>query len=429
MTTPEILAWATAIASTGQGSESAGTAISNTMSDIETAVSSGGDKLQAFADVAGMSAEEFATAWNETPSDAMQAFIEGLKRINEEGGSVDGTLQNLGITGVRQKQALQGLTQTCDTLNDSLTMSEDAWNGVGDEWGEAGDAAREAGQKSEGFSGTLQILKNSANELGYEFGQALIPFMQIATVAIQELTDMFADAPTPIKNLIVVLGLLGVASGPVITAYSSLSNIFQEHKKNAAAAAAAQKTMAASTATATTSATAASGAFSKANIQAKAMAVGTKAAAVAMNALKVAAGVGALVALQLLLKLLVMLIPMRRTLKRQPLLNTAVRSINTAQAQTSLDELSGSADSTALSLEDLIAKQAELADTITQRNQEVVNSQGMLEGYRDVINQLAGSSDLATEDVALCKRRLMALMTYAVAITKLFKTLLALGSS
>lgn len=401
MTTPEILAWATAIASTGQGSESAGTAISNTMSDIETAVSSGGDKLQAFADVAGMSAEEFATAWNETPSDAMQAFIEGLKRINEEGGSVDGTLQNLGITGVRQKQALQGLTQTCDTLNDSLTMSEDAWNGVGDEWGEAGDAAREAGQKSEGFSGTLQILKNSANELGYEFGQALIPFMQIATVAIQELTDMFADAPTPIKNLIVVLGLLGVASGPVITAYSSLSNIFQEHKKNAAAAAAAQKTMAASTATATTSATAASGAFSKANIQAKAMAVGTKAAAVAMNALKVAAGVGALVALQLIIEALGDAYTNAQNFEKATTgLNTAVRSINTAQAQTSLDELSGSADSTALSLEDLIAKQAELADTITQRNQEVVNSQGMLDGYRDVINQLAGSSDLATEDVA-----------------------------
>lgn len=398
MTTPEILAWATAIASTGQGSESAGTAISNTMSDIETAVSSGGDKLEAFAEIAGMSAQEFADAWNNTPSDAMQAFIEGLKRINDEGGSVDGTLQSLGITGVRQKQALQGLTQTCDTLNDSLTMSEDAWNGVGDEWGEAGDAAREAAQKSEGFSGTLQILKNSAAELGYEFGQALIPFMEAATTAIQVFTDAFKAAPDPIKGLAVAVGLLGVASGPAITGYSSFANLMSEHKKNAAAATAAQKAMNTSTEVAGTAAALAGNNFEKSSKKAKLLAVQTKAASVAMTGLKVAAGVGGVVAVSMLAdQLMKAYAHMENLNKATDGLSEATRSINTSQAQNNLTGLSDSADDTALSLDALIEKQAQLADTIIERNQEVANNKGMLDEYKSVIDELGGQSDLTAD--------------------------------
>lgn len=404
MTTPEILAWATAIASTGQGSESAGTAISNTMSDIETAVSSGGDKLQAFADVAGMSAQEFADAWNNTPSEAMQAFVEGLKRINEEGGSVDGTLQGLGITGVRQKQALQGLTQTCDTLNDSLTMSEDAWNGVGDEWGEAGDAAREAAQKSEGFSGALQILKNSANELGYEFGQAMIPFIEAATAAIQIFTDAFKAAPGPIRELAVVIGLLGVASGPAITGYSSLANAVGQHKKNAAAAAAAQKAMNASTEAAGVAAAVAGTNFDTSSKKAKLLAFQTKAASVAMKAFKIAAGGIAVAALAILGDQLIKAYEHSQNLTKATTgLEDAVSSINTTQAQGDLSELAGVSGSTALSVEELTQKSAELADTISERNQEVVNNSAMLEEYGSVIDELAYKEGLTKDEAARLK--------------------------
>lgn len=407
MTTPEILAWATAIASTGQGSESAGTAISNTMSDIETAVSSGGDKLQAFADVAGMSAEEFATAWNETPSDAMQAFIEGLKRINEEGGSVDGTLQDLGITGVRQKQALQGLTQTCDTLNDSLTMSEDAWNGVGDEWGEAGDAAREASQKSEGFSGALQILKNSAAELGYEIGQAMIPFIEAATTALQVLTDAFKAAPEPIRNLAVVIGLLGVASGPAITTFSSLAEVIKSHKKNSSAASAAQKAMNVELIAGGTAASNTGKKFDKASIKAKALAVQTKAASVAMTAMKVAAGVGAVAGLSVLIDAIMKYAEYASNSEKATRgLVDATKSINTTTAQSNLTGLSNTADNTALSLEELMEKQAQLADTILERNQEVANNSGMLDEYKAVIEELGNKSSLTAEESGKLKTAL-----------------------
>lgn len=68
MSTPDVLALASSIASTGQKSEAAGTAIANTMSDIETAVSAGGDGLQAFAETANMTAENFANTWKKDPT-------------------------------------------------------------------------------------------------------------------------------------------------------------------------------------------------------------------------------------------------------------------------------------------------------------------------------------------------------------------------
>ena len=233
MTTPEILAWSSTIASTGQGTEAAGTAISNTIRDIETAVAKGGDALQGFADVAGTSAEEFKSSWESSPSDALLAFIDGLNRIEDNGGSAITTLGELGITASRQTQAIQGLMQmingTSDgvtSLRDNLTMSQDAWDGVSDKWGEAGDAAREADAKAEGFSGQLSILQNVAQNLGSEFGNALVPLLQIATDALQGLYDIVSDLPDGFKQAILMVGGLAGVLGPLILLGKGVGEFF-----------------------------------------------------------------------------------------------------------------------------------------------------------------------------------------------------------
>ena len=240
-TTPEILAWATAIAATGQKSEAAGTAISRTMSDIETAVAQGGDSLEQFAEVAGKSSEDFAKMWKENASGAMKAFVEGLRRIKEEGGSVDATLESMKITSVRQKQALEGLTQTVGTLNDAITMSEDAWYGVSDQWGQAGDAAIEAQKKSEGFSGQLGILKNNAQMLGAVFIESLAPAMKILNELLQKVYDATKDWSDEAKLLVVaILGLITVA-GPLATIIGPIATVTRTLGSDSQKAASAMK--------------------------------------------------------------------------------------------------------------------------------------------------------------------------------------------
>ena len=206
MSTPDLLAWSAAIASTGAKSEAAATAIANTMTGIESAVAGGGDELQAFADIANMSAEEFADAWNNDPTVALKGFIEGLKELEDSDESAISALEKMGIKGVRQKSNLLALTSTIDNLNDALTMSNDAFNGVDDKWGAAGDAAREAERKSEGFSGALAKMKNNAQVLAAEFGESMVPWMETASDIMQKLISFVDKMSDKSKGMAVIVG-------------------------------------------------------------------------------------------------------------------------------------------------------------------------------------------------------------------------------
>lgn len=243
MSTPDILAWSSTIASTGQNAEAAGTAIAKTMSDIEGAVAAGGDSLEAFASVSQMSAEDFANTWNTDPTAALKAFIEGLSQVEAEGGSADATLVSLGITGVRQKQAIMGLMQTIGGLNDNLTMSNDAWNGVSDAWGQAGDAANEADKKAEGFSGTVSQIQNIAQDAGAALGDALLPALQGLRDAAQAAYDGFMSLDDGQKQLIAGAGALAGALGPGLTIAGTLGLNFEDLRKKMAASKTAWATM------------------------------------------------------------------------------------------------------------------------------------------------------------------------------------------
>lgn len=220
----EILAWSAAIASTGQRSEAAATAIGNTVSGIEQAMAKGGDEVEQFAKIAGMSAEDFAKAWKSSPTEALKAFIQGLHTLTESDESAVAALENMGITGVRQQQTLLGLSQTIDNLDDALAMSTDAWNGVADEWGKADDAAVEAQKKSEGFSGALAILQNNVQNLGAVLGDALVEPMKWASQVLEVLTNALKAIPGPVLTLIEALGAGAIAFGTIGSVVGTFTN-------------------------------------------------------------------------------------------------------------------------------------------------------------------------------------------------------------
>ena len=286
MSASDVLAWASSIASTGQRAEAAGTAISKTMSFFETAVAAagggidatfesvnaaieeGGDKLtvyanlmgqtadqfaeawetdseavfgeltdvmegakgglQGIADIAHMTADEFVDAWQSDPTKVMQAFIQGLNDIEAAGGSADAVLQGFKITSVRQKQAIEGLMQTIDGLDNNLRMSEDAWKGISDQWGEAGDAANEAAKKAEGFSGQLQIMKNIGQNALAELGEGAAPWIKSLSGAIQSASEWFSALTVEQKKWIVFAGGMTAAIGPLLSIGATAMTSYHE---------------------------------------------------------------------------------------------------------------------------------------------------------------------------------------------------------
>ena len=93
----------------------------------------GGKKLDTFARVAGISAKEFATLWKKDATEAFQLFIKGLDRIRKSGGSVFKTLESLGMTEVRLRDAMLRLSGAGDLLSRSIdkgnkAFAENIWN-------------------------------------------------------------------------------------------------------------------------------------------------------------------------------------------------------------------------------------------------------------------------------------------------------------
>lgn len=228
MTTPELLSWAAAIASTGQRSESAATAINNTITGIGAAVAKGGKTLEGFASIANMTSDDFKRAWEESSTDALKAFVIGLQGLTDDSTDAIAALDSVGISGVRQRTALLALSQTIQNLDKSLTMSTDAWNGVTDEWGTAGDAAHEANEKSKGFSGSLKILQNNAANLAASFGESLVPFLNLASSALNVLTDILNLLPTPLKSVLAALTALTASVGVLAPAVSKFVQGWKE---------------------------------------------------------------------------------------------------------------------------------------------------------------------------------------------------------
>ena len=245
MSAPQILGWAAAASATGQKAEAAGSAMQRFISKMETAVVGGGDVLEQWAEVAGMSAQEFADAFNKDASTAMQAFIDGLGRIQEEGGSVNQVLQDLKINNVRDKQLLEGLAMQAynagggmSLLAYALQLSTDAWNGFATETKDgsieyAGDAAREAGKKAEGFSGQVQEMVNTAQLLSTELAKGALPFVialkdafQSATVALSAMPDSAKTAIVGLLGFVAALGPVAVGIGAIGAAVDSLIEAF-----------------------------------------------------------------------------------------------------------------------------------------------------------------------------------------------------------
>ena len=231
MSVPEILALSSSIAATGMKTEAAGTAIANTMSDIESAVSNGGEALDAFAQVAHMSSEDFAASWKEHPIEAFKAFIDGLNQIEADGGSAVSTLEEMGITGERQKQSILGLMQTIGGLNDNLLMSQHAWDGQSDQWGAAGDAAREADKKAQGFSGQLSILSNVGKDAMASLAEGATPVISSFTSMAQSALDLFDGMDEGQKTMAVVGLGIAALSGPALTMVSTFMTAKENVRK------------------------------------------------------------------------------------------------------------------------------------------------------------------------------------------------------
>ncbi|MBT0926200.1 phage tail tape measure protein [Streptococcus parasanguinis] len=229
LTTPDILGLATAMSSVGIEAEAGGTALTQTLTGIGKAVSGVGkgakEKLEVIAQTAGMTAEQFSQAWKQKPAEALQAFIKGLQRAHDEGKNMDGILDELGMTGIRQGNMLKSLASASDQMGEAVRRSNSAWK-------ENSALTNEASKRYETTESQLKIFKNKLTDIAIEFGgpllKALNSGLDAAKPWLQTLSDMakkFSEMSTEQQQSIIKWGAMAAAIGPALKFFGKGASI------------------------------------------------------------------------------------------------------------------------------------------------------------------------------------------------------------
>ena len=211
MTAPEISAWSTTMISGGMSAELAGSNFTKFQGVLSSACSQGGEAVQGFADVAGMSADEFIQLYQTDATGATEAFLQGLNRIEDGGGSVVSVLDDLNLGGTEQLRMMQILMEATDDTSKGYS-DLDKYMSIANEEFDKGTALQEEfdeASKSVGFA--IQKVISELKDTSDAIGNALKP-------AIMDIADKFTDWLGKVQEFIqehpkVVQGITAIVAG------------------------------------------------------------------------------------------------------------------------------------------------------------------------------------------------------------------------
>lgn len=210
----DILALATAMSSVGIQAEAGGTAMTQTLNAMVAAVAhyraGESEELTKIADVANMSAESFATAWEEKPIDAVQAFITGLAGLDEKGENATLVLDELGMSGVRQSNMLRSLALASEQLTGAIAMS-------GQAFAQNSALAEEANKRYGTTEQRILALKERLCTLAVEVGERLLPYVDKFIDFADRLLEKWDSLDQGTQDMIMKAALITATVGPILS--------------------------------------------------------------------------------------------------------------------------------------------------------------------------------------------------------------------
>ncbi|WP_148361079.1 phage tail tape measure protein, partial [Clostridium ihumii] len=209
LTEAQIMGLSAGLSSVGIEAEAGGSAFSKVMIEMQLAVETGSESLNDFAQVAGMSADEFSNAFKKDATGALIAFIEGLGKSEEKGTSAIKVLTDMGIEEVRMRDALLRASSAGDLFNKSIEIGTNAWR-------ENTALVNEANQRYATTESQMKMAKNQIVDSARIIGENLLPAIRDVAVKVADITEKFSQlSPETQQNIIKFVGL-AAAIGPIV---------------------------------------------------------------------------------------------------------------------------------------------------------------------------------------------------------------------
>lgn len=218
MTEDQILSFAGALSSVGIEAEAGGSAFSRVMVQMQLAVEKGNEQLEQFAQVSGMSAEQFKIAFKEDAAGAIIAFINGLSNLDGTGKSAIGVLDEMGLSEIRVRDTLLRASGAADLFNQSLEIGSKAWQ-------ENSALTKEANERYKTSESQLNMARNKAKALAITMGDELLPHINDLLDFLGDLAESFADMTDEEQQTILKTAALVAGLGPAIKIVGNLGKV------------------------------------------------------------------------------------------------------------------------------------------------------------------------------------------------------------
>lgn len=180
--------------------------------------------LEDFADIAGMTADEFKQAFKKDAVTALTAFITGLNDTERNGRSAIAILEEMDLTEVRLSNTILSLANSSDVMKSAIDLANESWN-------ENTALNKEATTRYKTTESQIKMLKNEATKLAIEFGDELAPslrkLVKDAKPMLTNISNMikkFSQLDDATKKNIIKLGAFVVALGPTVKAIGGVTS-------------------------------------------------------------------------------------------------------------------------------------------------------------------------------------------------------------
>lgn len=214
----QILSLATAMSSVGIEAEAGGSAMSKLLKKIQLATELGGDDLKQFSKVAGMTSSEFKKAYEKDAVKALSAFIRGLNDTKRNGKSAIAILNDMDLTEVRLSNTILSLANASDVMTDAVKVGSEAWE-------DNTALTNEANKRYDTLKSKITIAINKLKDMAITIGNKLMPSIEKVIDKVGKWIEKFENLSDEEVDMIVKLGLIVTAAGPVITIFGKLTSV------------------------------------------------------------------------------------------------------------------------------------------------------------------------------------------------------------
>ena len=218
MTEDQILSFAGALSSVGIEAEAGGSAFSKVMVQMQLAIEKGDEQLTQFAQVAGMTADQFKVAFKEDAAGAIIAFINGLSNLDGTGKSAIGVLDEMGLSEIRVRDTLLRASGAANLFNESLEIGAKAWQ-------ENTALTKEANERYKTSESQLSMAQNKAKALAITMGDELLPHINDLLDFLGDLADSFADMSDEEQQAVLKTAALVAGLGPALKIAGNLGKV------------------------------------------------------------------------------------------------------------------------------------------------------------------------------------------------------------